>query len=66
MGRQTLSIKRARNCESFFNTNLVLRVICDVDVAILTDSDREAFEEKNSWYPYFMNIKKDGIVLYEH
>lgn len=70
----------------------------DVDVAILTDSDREAvkkyddkiddiatsigidtfatvnfvclpkeeFEEKNSWYPYFMNIKKDGIVLYEH
>lgn len=70
----------------------------DVDVAILTDSDRETvkkydsmiddiatsigidtmaivnfvclpkkeFEEKNSWYPYFMNIKKEGIVLYEH
>ena len=27
---------------------------------------KEEFEEKNSWYPYFMNIKKDGIVLYEH
>ena len=70
----------------------------DVDVAILTDSDRETvkkydskiddiatsigidtmaivnfvclpkkeFEEKNTWYPYFMNIKKEGIVLYEH
>lgn len=70
----------------------------DVDVAILTESDREAvkkydseiddiatsigmdtmaivnfvclpkkeFEEKNSWYPYFMNIKKEGIVLYEN
>lgn len=69
----------------------------DVDVAILTDSDRESvkqydsaiddiaveiesdtmaivnfvclpkseFDEKVSWHPYFMNIKKDGIVLYE-
>lgn len=69
----------------------------DVDIAILTDSDREAvkkydskiddiatsigmdtmaivnfvclpkkeFEKKNSWYPYFVNIKKEGIVLYE-
>lgn len=69
----------------------------DVDIAILTDCDRETvkkydskidaiatsigmdtmaivnfvclpqteFEEKNSWYPYFMNIKKEGIVLYE-
>jgi predicted nucleotidyltransferase len=23
------------------------------------------YEEKNSWYPYFMNIKKEGIMLYE-
>lgn len=70
----------------------------DVDIAILTDSDRKAvkkydskiddiatrigvdtlatvnfvclpkveFEEKNSWYPYFINIKKEGIVLYEN
>ena len=69
----------------------------DVDIAILTESDRETvkkydsmiddiatsigidtmavvnfvclpqkeFEEKSSWYPYFMNIKKEGIVLYE-
>ncbi|MBO4910121.1 MAG: nucleotidyltransferase domain-containing protein [Lachnospiraceae bacterium] len=69
----------------------------DVDIAILTDSDREEvkkydskiddiatsieidtmaivnfvclpqneFEEKNTWYPYFMNIKDEGIVLYE-
>ena len=70
----------------------------DVDIAILTDCDRETvkkydsklddiatsigldtmaivnfvclpkaeFEEKSSWYPYFANIKKEGIVLYEH
>ena len=70
----------------------------DVDIAILTDCDRESakrydskiddiatsieldtmaivnfvclpqkeFEEKCSWYPYFMNIKKEGIVLYEY
>lgn len=70
----------------------------DVDIAILTNSDREGakkydskideiattieidtmaivnfvllpkseYEEKNSWYPYFINIKNEGIVLYEH
>ena len=70
----------------------------DVDIAILTNSDREGakkydskideiattieietmaivnfvllpkseYEEKNSWYPYFVNIKNEGIVLYEH
>ena len=69
----------------------------DVDIAILTDSDRETvkkydskiddiatlieidtmaivnfvclpktkFEKKNSWYPYYMNIKNEGVVLYE-
>ena len=26
---------------------------------------KKEFEEKSSWYPYFMNIKKEGIVLYE-
>ena len=70
----------------------------DVDIAILTCSDREEvkkydsiiddiatsigidtlaivnfvcipkkeFEEKKDWYPYFANINKEGIVLYEH
>ncbi len=70
----------------------------DVDIAILTDSDREQvkkyssqldelatqiaidtmavvnfvclpqkeFEDKKSWYPFFKNIAKDGIILYEH
>ena len=69
----------------------------DVDIAILTKSDREQvkkynaqiydiaakigiatmaivnfvclpiseFEEKKTWYPYFMNIAKDGVLLYE-
>ncbi len=69
----------------------------DVDIAILTDSDREQvkkynaqiddiaakisiatmaivnfvclpikeFEEKKSWYPYFKNIAKEGVLLYE-
>lgn len=69
----------------------------DVDIAILTDSDREEikkyeksideaaakigketlavvnylclpiseFEEKKSWYPFFMNIDRDGVLLYE-
>ena len=69
----------------------------DIDVAILTDSDRkevkrygdglddlaarigmetfavvnyvclpyQEFEDKKSWYPYFMNISKEGILLYE-
>ena len=23
------------------------------------------FEEKKSWYPYFMNIEKDGVMLYK-
>ena len=22
--------------------------------------------EKKAWYPYFMNIEKDGVILYEH
>ena len=26
----------------------------------------DEFEEKKGWYPYFMNIQKDGVVLYEH
>ena len=26
---------------------------------------KKEYDEKNSWYPYFMNIKKEGIVLYE-
>ncbi len=70
----------------------------DVDIAILTDSDREQvkkynpqlddlatqisidttavvnfvclpqkeYEDKKTWYPFFKNIAKDGIVLYEH
>lgn len=69
----------------------------DVDIAILTGSDREQvkkygpqldelatqigidtmavvnficlpqkeYEDKKSWYPFFKNIAKDGIVLYE-
>ena len=69
----------------------------DIDIAILTDSDREQvkkyshqldelatqigfdtmavvnfvclpqkeFEENKSWYPFFKNIAKDGIILYE-
>ena len=69
----------------------------DVDIAILTDSDREQvkkyssqldelatqigidtmaivnfvclpqreYESKKSWYPFFKNIDKDGIILYE-
>ncbi len=69
----------------------------DVDIAILTESDRnqakkynseldsiaskigidtmavvnftclplEEFEEKKTWYPYFINIDKEGILLYE-
>ncbi|MBR5357025.1 MAG: nucleotidyltransferase domain-containing protein [Lachnospiraceae bacterium] len=69
----------------------------DVDIAILTDSDRtenqkynaklddiatqigykttavvnyvclplNEFEEKKSWYPYFANIERDGVLLYE-
>lgn len=69
----------------------------DVDIAILTDSDREQvkkyspqldelatqiaidtlavvnfvclpqkeYESKKSWYPFFKNIAKDGIILYE-
>ncbi len=69
----------------------------DVDIAILTDTDRKhikkyssqidnlavnigietmavvnyvclpygEFERKKTWYPYFMNIEKDGVVLYE-
>ena len=69
----------------------------DVDVAILTESNRmeskrynrqiddmaasigldtmavvnciclpyAEFEEKKSWYPYFMSIVRDGVVLYE-
>lgn len=24
------------------------------------------FNEKKGWYPYFMNIERDGIILYEH
>ena len=70
----------------------------DVDIAILTDSDREQakkyssqvdyvatkigidttavvnyvclpykeYQEKKDWYPFFKNIEKDGVVLYEH
>ena len=70
----------------------------DVDIAILTECDRESvkkydsviddiatsigletmaivnfvclpkkeFDEKSSWYSYFVNIKKEGIVLYKH
>ena len=26
----------------------------------------QEFEDKKSWYPYFMNICKDGVLLYEH
>jgi len=26
----------------------------------------QEFEDKKSWYPYFMNISKDGVLLYEH
>ena len=69
----------------------------DVDIAILTDSDRdqvkkyypqvdyiatkigidttaivnyvclpyEEYQEKKSWYPFFKNIEKDGVLLYE-
>ena len=69
----------------------------DVDIAILTNSDREKakqyssqvddvaakigvdttavvnfvclpykeYQEKKGWYPFFKNIDKDGIVLYE-
>ena len=69
----------------------------DVDIAILTECDREnvkkyssridsiaaqigvdtmavvnfvclpykEFNEKKTWYPFFMNIEKDGVVLYE-
>ena len=69
----------------------------DVDVAILTDSNRaeskkygdeldelatqigldtfaivnyvclpyQEFEEKKEWYPYFMSIEKEGVLLYE-
>ncbi len=69
----------------------------DVDIAILTDSNREQvkkysaqiadisakiginttavvnficlpyaeFEEKKTWYPFFMNIEKDGVLLFE-
>lgn len=69
----------------------------DVDIAILTNSDRNQvkkynsliddvaaqigtdtmavvnfvclplaeYEEKKSWYPYFMNIARDGVILYE-
>ncbi len=69
----------------------------DVDIAILTDSNREEakkynsqlddlstqigmdtllivnfvclpykeYLEKKSWYPFFMNIAKDGVTLYE-
>lgn len=69
----------------------------DIDVAILTKSNREdakkyntkldeiatqigietlsivnfvclpykEYEDKKLWYPYFMNIEKDGILLYE-
>lgn len=25
----------------------------------------QEYEEKKSWYPYFMSIAKDGVVLYE-
>ena len=69
----------------------------DVDIAILTDSDRienqkysaklddiatqigykttavvnyvclplKEFEERKNWYPYFANIERDGVLLYE-
>ena len=25
----------------------------------------QEFEEKKEWYPFFMNIEKDGVLLYE-
>lgn len=25
----------------------------------------QEFEEKKGWYPYFMNIERDGVLLYE-
>lgn len=30
----------------------------------LINEVKEEFEEKKSWYPYFMNIAEEGEVLY--
>ena len=57
------SVKKYDSVIDDIATSIGLETMAIVNFVCLP---KKEFDEKSSWYSYFVNIKKEGIVLYKH